>query len=115
MTHRPQAGAPLGHPGPAEDAGAALLGTALPTLADPPLPNDIPPHRHFIVTPDGRRIEVGPRVCDDPSLQQAFNQFHINLHRPAPGSQGPQAPGLHNGVGAELRGTRAGDCSPINP
>ena len=91
-------------------AGAALLGTALPTLADPNLPN-VAPHRHFVVKPDGSRVEVGPRVCDDPSLQQAFNQFHFNIHhsqnpRGTPvDTLGPQhgAPGLHNGFGAELR------------
>ena len=46
--------------------------------------------------------EVGPRVCDNPSLQQAFNQFHVNVHRVEPGAIGPAAPGLHNARGAEL-------------
>ena len=89
--------------------GAALLGTALPTLADPNLPN-VAAHRHFVQTPDGKLVQVGPRLCDDPSLQHAFNQFHFNVHHsenprgvPVP-SLGPQggAPGLHNGFGAEL-------------
>jgi hypothetical protein len=81
--------------------GAALVGTALPTLADPNLPN-IAPHRHFIQTPQGTLVQVGPRVCDDPSLQDAFNQFHVNTHVAAPGSQGPVAPGLHNHRGADI-------------
>ena len=95
---------------------AALLGTTLPALADPDLP-PVPRHRHFVMKPDGTRVEVGPRLCDDPSLQQAFNQFHFNIHHSelrGPGgvvipvvSNGPQngAPGLHNGFGADLIAT----------
>ena len=88
---------------PALAAATMILGTALPGLADPNLPN-IRPHRHFIQTPNGQLIEVGPRVCDNPSLQEAFNQFHSNVHHAVPGSPGPDesAPGLHNGFGAEL-------------
>ena len=86
---------------PALAAGAMLLGSTLPSLADPNLPN-IGAHRHFIRTPDGTLVEVGPRFCDDPSLQKAFNQFHANLHKPVAGALGPQTPGLHNDRGAEL-------------
>ena len=28
----------------------------------------VPPHRHFLNTADGGKLEFGPRVCDDPSL-----------------------------------------------
>jgi hypothetical protein len=81
-------------------------------LADPPnLLIDPPNHRHFIVTPDGL-VPVGPQICQDPSLQQAFNQFHYNVHHSeVPGiggilTLGPQdgAPGLHDGIGAEVIG-----------
>lgn len=94
-------------------AGALLVGDIRPGLADPNLDLDpIPPHRHFIQTPAGMLVEVGPRVCDDPSLQDAFNQFHSNVHhalspvsppgtKPGPGPLNG-APGLHNGFGAEL-------------
>ncbi len=94
-------------------AGAVLLGGVRPGLADPNLDLDpIPPHRHFVRTPSGTLVEVGPRVCDDPSLQDAFNQFHSNVHHalspvsppdaePGPGPENG-APGLHNGVGADL-------------
>jgi hypothetical protein len=59
-----------------------LLGTAATVaLADPNLP-DITPHRHFIQKPDGTLVQVGPRVCDNASLQHAFNQFHSNIHIP---------------------------------
>lgn len=88
---------------PALLAGAVLAATVGPILADPNLPN-ITAHRHFIQTPDGSLQEVGPRLCDDPSLQSAFNQFHSNVHSHVLGSTGPtqSAPGLHNGSGADL-------------
>jgi hypothetical protein len=80
---------------------AALLGTTIPAFADPNLPN-IPAHRHFVKTTTSDLVQVGPRLCDNPSLQNAFNQFHVNVHRTTAASQGPAAPGLHNGFGAEL-------------
>ncbi|MDP9357799.1 MAG: hypothetical protein M3R02_21425 [Chloroflexota bacterium] len=42
-------------------------------------------------------VEVGPRVCDNPALQHAFNQFHFNVHA--------GAAGLNNGHGAEITAT----------
>jgi hypothetical protein len=82
---------------------AVLLGFgATIALADPDL-NDVLPHRHFIKISATEMVEVGPRVCDDPSLQEAFNQFHNNLHVSA--GFGPAAPGLHNIVGAEITAT----------
>lgn len=81
-----------------------LLGTATAVaVADPNLP-DITPHRHFIQTPTGGLVQVGPRVCDRPSLQHAFNQFHSNIHIAVSGSPGPEhsAPGLHNFKGGEI-------------
>jgi hypothetical protein len=82
-----------------------LVGASF-ALADPNLFN-IPPHRHYVLTPTGELVQVGPRVCDDPSLQGAFNQFHNNIHLLTSASIGPVAPGLHNFQGAELR---AGPC-----
>ena len=87
--------------GAALAAGALLAAGAPAGLADPNLPN-IGAHRHFVQTPDGTLVEVGPRLCDDPSLQRAFNQFHVNVNRVEPGAIGPAAPGLHNARGAEL-------------
>jgi hypothetical protein len=88
---------------PALAAGVLLLATAAPGLADPNLP-DIGAHRHFVRTATGELVEVGPRLCDNPRLQRAFNQFHSNVHLAVAGSPGPSqaAPGLHNGFGAEL-------------
>ena len=92
----------------------ALLAFARVGLADPPSTLVSPPnHRHFLVTSDGL-VPVGPQVCQNASLQQAFNEFHYNVHHSeVPGigdipTLGPQdgAPGLHDGSGAELIGVR---------
>lgn len=89
-----------------------VLALAGPTLADPPDTLISPPnHRHFIVTPAGV-VPVGPQICGHPEMQQAFNQFHYNIHHSqVPGigdvpTLGPQAgaPGLHNDRGAEVIG-----------
>lgn len=89
-------------------AGVLMVGSVQSGLADSNLPN-IPAHRHFVDTPNGDPVEVGPRLCDDSSLQGASNQFHSNVHGHVAGSQGPgtSAPGLHNGKGAEITAT---DC-----
>ncbi len=60
-----------------------MLAAATPALADRAGP-DVPPHRHFIVKPTGEWVEVGPRVCDNPQLQEGFNQFHHNVHLGTP-------------------------------
>jgi hypothetical protein len=68
----------------------------------------VPAHRHFIVTDTGQMTPVGPDLCDNmgnPGIQQAFNQFHNNLHRLTSTGIGPVAPGLHNGQGGELVAT----------
>jgi hypothetical protein len=79
---------------------AAILVAVGTSEADPNLPN-VPPHRHYVQTPSGL-VEVGPRVCGDPKLQRAFNQFHNNIHAASGSAIGPAAPGLHNFKGAEL-------------
>jgi len=84
---------------------SALIGTAGLAIADPNL-SDVAAHRHFIETSNGL-VAVGPDLCDNPgnpAIQNAFNQFHANIHSHAgvTGEIGPVAPGLHNGTGAEL-------------
>lgn len=88
----------------------AVLMLAGPASADPPgTLVDAPAHRHFVETANGL-VAVGPQICENPELQEAFNQFHYNIHHSAlPGmghiaTLGPQdgAPGLHNGSGAEI-------------
>jgi hypothetical protein len=99
-----------------------LLVLAGPGSADPSVP-DIAAHQHFLVTADGVWIPIGPQVCpagSNPQLQQAFNQFHVNIHHSEnpPGTpietNGPQdgAPGLHNGIAADMQGR---PCSFVPP
>lgn len=90
----------------------ALAGVAVADPSDLFVPQ-VPPHRHFIQTPTGERVPVGPQICERPELRKAFEQFHFNIHHsfiPGVGTihtLGPQdgAPGLHNGAGAEIAAT----------
>jgi hypothetical protein len=93
-------------------ASVGLLAFAGVGLADPPSTLISPPnHRHFVVTPDGP-VPVGPQICQNSNLQQAFNEFHYNVHHSVvPGigdipTLGPQdgAPGLNNDQGGEIVG-----------
>ena len=84
-------------------AGIAVLLIAVTTTRADPNLGTIPAHRHFVRTGSGDLVEVGPRVCDNPNLQKAFNQFHNNVHAVSATGIGPAAPGLHNGVGGEIR------------
>jgi hypothetical protein len=96
-------------------ASVIALAPAGAALADPPgtLIN-APNHRHFIVTPDGDLVPIGPDICANPDLQQAFNEFHYNIHHSeVPGTGhvdtlGPQdgAPGLHDDLGADMTAMR---------
>lgn len=81
------------HIAPALAILAAAMGTSTVAIGDPGLA-DVRGHHHYVVQPNGERTEVGPRVCEDPSLQPAFNQFHNNGHI---GSRG-----LNNDKGGEV-------------
>ena len=93
-------------------AFAGLLAFAGAGLADPPgmLYDPVPPHQHFLLKANGEMVAIGPQICDNANLQQAFNQFHHNVHHsfiPGVGvihTLGPQdgARGLHNQKGAEI-------------
>ena len=76
-----------------------VLGTAGMAIGDPNLTLQASPHRHYI-----NGVEVGPRYCDNAGLRDAFAQFHANTHthNGVTGEIGPVAPGLHNGIAAEL-------------
>jgi len=79
------------------------------SLADPGL-SDVRAHQHYLQTPNGDRVPIGPNVCANPDLQDAFNQFHYNIHGSASSpttpveTLGPQhgAPGLHDDKGGDL-------------
>ena len=60
-------------------ASVIALVPAGASLADPGLP-DVRAHQHYLLTPNGDRMPIGPNVCDNPDLQDAFNQFHYNIH-----------------------------------
>ena len=79
-----------------------LVGFSAATATADPNLNTVPAHRHWLQLNSGEKIQVGPSVCDNPNLQQAFNQFHNNLHAVTPSGIGPAAPGLHNGTGGEI-------------
>jgi hypothetical protein len=85
---------------------AAVFAVVATSRADPKL-TDIPKHRHYVKTASGEMVPVGPDLCDNPKLQNAFNQFHNNLHVVSAAGIGPAAPGLHNFKGADLM---AGPC-----
>jgi hypothetical protein len=54
-------------------SGLASLG-ALPASAQV-----VPPHQHFLVTPGGMVMPIGPDACTfGPS--RAFDEFHFNIH-----------------------------------
>ena len=92
-------------------ASIITLVPATASLADPGLPN-ARAHAHFIELPNDDQVRIGPDLCSDPDLQEAFNQFHFNVHHSGTPSGhidtlGPQegAPGLHNDRGPEIVAT----------
>ncbi len=95
-------------------ASVIALVPAGASLADPGL-NNVARHQHYLVTPDGDMVPIGPDFCNNPDLQRAFNQFHYNVHHsgtqttPIP-TLGPQdgAPGLHDDLAADLIALRCG-------
>jgi hypothetical protein len=92
---------------------AVLFGVAaISSRADPNLPN-VFPHRHWI-----NGVQVGPDLCDNlgnPGIQQAFNEFHNNLHVATAASIGPAAPGLHNGITPDIKSTSCAVTTPPTP
>jgi hypothetical protein len=89
-------------------ASVIALVPAGASLADPNL-SDVRRHQHYLQTPNGDLVPIGPDFCANPDLQDAFNQFHNNIHHSVGETLGPQqgAPGLHNEVGADMT---AGPC-----
>jgi hypothetical protein len=47
------------------------------------LADHVPPHEHYVITPNGDEVEVGPDACaNGPS--RAFDNFHFNFHLGTP-------------------------------
>ncbi len=89
-------------------ASVIALVPAAASLADPGL-SDVRRHQHYLVTANGDLMPIGPDFCANPDLQDAFNQFHYNVHHSGSPTTtvetlGPQdgAPGLHNDLGADM-------------
>ena len=74
---------------------ALMMAVAGPASADPIATGDegvnIGPHRHFLITPNEQEVSVGPNICGatEPSSQEGFDQFHLNVHHPALSPFGP--------------------------
>lgn len=64
--------------------GSAALAVAIsagPALAA------VPPHDHWLTTGSGSVVHVGPDVCANPDIYDAWLNFHLNVHKGVPGTQ----------------------------
>jgi hypothetical protein len=59
---------------------AALSVSASPASAA------VPPHDHWLTTGSGDVVHVGPDVCANPDIYDAWLNFHLNVHRGTPGT-----------------------------
>lgn len=80
-------------------AAVALVAVGVVGVNATPAP-DIPAHRHYL-TVNGTLVPVGPQLCDEKSVQQAFNQFHYGIHVGVPGTEAFAHE--HNQVGITAR------------
>jgi hypothetical protein len=62
-------------------AAALTVGSAAPAGAA------VPPHEHWLTTGSGSVVHVGPDVCANPDIYDAWLNFHLNVHRGVPGTQ----------------------------
>jgi hypothetical protein len=61
-------------------ATVGLVASAGSTGAD-----GVPAHDHFLVTPSGSVVQIGPHVCDHPDeLHEPFHNFHAHVHTGSP-------------------------------
>jgi hypothetical protein len=89
---------------------AALLAIAAATgHADPDLANVRPTATGSTLCGWARTSATTP---GNAGIQQAFNQFHNNLHIATASSIGPAAPGLRNGIAPDIEAT---PCSVTTP
>ena len=57
-----------------------LCCAAVPGLAS------VPPHDHWLTTGSGDVVHVGPDVCSNPDIYDAWLNFHLNVHTGVPGT-----------------------------
>ena len=62
-------------------AALTLAFAAAPALAA------VPPHDHWLTDGSGDVIHVGPYVCANPDIYDAWLNFHLNVHVGVPGTQ----------------------------
>jgi hypothetical protein len=55
--------------------------------AAPALAVVVPPHDHWVTTGSDDVVHVGPDVCANPEIYDAWLNFHLNVHRGIPGTQ----------------------------
>lgn len=48
----------------------------------------VPRHDHFLVLDSGARVQIGPRVCTNGNLHDAFHNFHAHVHTGSPTANG---------------------------
>jgi hypothetical protein len=53
-----------------------LLGAVSMVSADSPPPH----HWHYITLANGRVVEVGPDVCNNPHTHEGWHTFHAKMH-----------------------------------
>ena len=61
-------------------AALTIAFAASPTLA-------VLPHNHWLTNGSGGVVHVGPFVCDNPDIFDAWLNFHLNVHVGVPGTQ----------------------------
>ena len=66
---------------------AALLAVSVAVPAA--LAQDVDPHQHYIVRPNGTQVAVASAFCTRaPQTNQGLQQFHSNVHFGSPTTQG---------------------------
>ncbi len=59
---------------------AMIVVSALPAFA-------VLDHQHYVVTPNGDRVAVGPDPCGNPESHEGFDHFHGNVHVGTPNQE----------------------------
>jgi hypothetical protein len=60
--------------------GGLLLGSMTATaMAGHGKEPTVPAHQHYVVTPGGDEVRVGPNACER-GQSTAFDHFHFNVH-----------------------------------
>jgi len=58
---------------------AALIATMV-ALGVVPALAAVPAHNHYLQTPNGDYVRVGPELCAVAETQEGFDHFHHNVH-----------------------------------